>query len=170
MILLLRADVEDDVGDRQNAMQLFAVGQIVAVEVGRIDEDLLQQGRAVVGGQPAVLQGRVEAVRLDGFVVVDDRIARRGPLERRLGDGAAGEGVEQRRFADAGAAHEHDDQQRLIQLQRFGLAAQVARQPFERRTLQRREGVTIWSIEPGTQSAFELAQGRGEGSQDGFGG
>ena len=65
VVLLLRADVEDDVGDRQQPQQLLAVGQVVAVEVGRIDEDLLLQGRPVVRHQPAVLQGRVEPVGLE---------------------------------------------------------------------------------------------------------
>ena len=110
-------------------IQLLAVGQVVAVEVGRIDEDLLLQGRPVVRHEPAVAQGRVEPVGLDRLVVVDDRVARGRPGERGLGDGAAGQGVEQRRFADAGAAHEHDDQQRPVHVEGVGLAAQVGGQP-----------------------------------------
>jgi tetratricopeptide (TPR) repeat protein len=72
-----------------------------------------------------VVKDRVEPVGLNGFVNVDHRIARRRPGEGSLGNGAAGQSVQERRFADAGAAHEHDDEQRPVHLEGVGLAAQV---------------------------------------------
>ncbi len=52
VVLLLRADVQDDVGDRQYAMQLLAIGEIVAVQVGRIDDDFIAAGQGG-RGRPA---------------------------------------------------------------------------------------------------------------------
>ena len=48
-----------------SAEQLVAVGQVVGVEVGRIDDDLLFEPGAVVLDEPAEPQGGVEAVGAD---------------------------------------------------------------------------------------------------------
>src|SRR5262249_18919800 len=40
VIFFLRADIKNDVGDRQHLKELLAVGEVIAVEVGRIDDDL----------------------------------------------------------------------------------------------------------------------------------
>src|SRR5262245_4368633 len=39
VVLFLGADVKDHIGDGEQAFQLFAVGDVVAVQVRRIDED-----------------------------------------------------------------------------------------------------------------------------------
>ncbi len=145
--------------------QLFAVRQIVAVEIGGIDEDFILQRGPVVGGEFAELQGWVEPRGLYGVMVIDDGIASGGAREGRLGDGAAGEGVEQRRFADAGASHEHDDEQRVFELQRRGLTIEVAGQAFEHRPLHGAERIAMLGPEPGAQTPFQLAQRGGQGSQ-----
>lgn len=105
-------------------------------------------------------QGGIEPIRFDRFVIVNDGIARGWPRERRLGDRAAGEGVEQRRFPNAGPAHEHDDQERPIHVERLGLAAQVDGQSFQSGAIDRRERIAVGSIEPVSQTAFQSAQRR----------
>ena len=95
VILFLRADVEHDIGDRQNREQPLAIGEIVAVDVGRVDEDLALQMRTIMRRQLADAQGRVEALGVDGLMQIDDRIARGGPSERRLGDISPSKSVEQ---------------------------------------------------------------------------
>ncbi len=100
-------------------------------------------------------------------MVIDDRVARRRPGERRLGDSAAGEGVEQRGLADTGAAHEHDDQEGAVHVEGVGLTAQVADQPFEGGVVEGRQRVTMAAVEPGAQAAFQAAQGWRQRSQQG---
>ena len=111
--------------------QFLAVGQVVRIEIGRIDDHFLFEAGAVVLHEAAQAQGRVEPLGTDRLVIVDDRVARGGAGERRLCDGPTGEGIEQRRFADAGAAHEHDDEERLIDGKGFGLASEIVGAPFE---------------------------------------
>src|SRR6266496_2826262 len=96
VVFLLRADIENDVGDGQQLERVVAVGKVVAVEIGRVHEDFLVQLRAVVGGELAELQGRIEPLRLERLMKVDDRIARGRSLKGGLGNRAAGEGIEQR--------------------------------------------------------------------------
>ena len=96
MVLLLRADIQDDVGDRQQAMELLAIREVVAVEVRRVHDDLVFESGPIVRRQPAMPQRRVEPVRLDRLVVIDDRVAGGRPCKRSLGDASAGERVEQR--------------------------------------------------------------------------
>ena len=48
VVLLLRADVEHDVGDREQGLQLLPVRDVVAVQVGRVDDDFLLKARPVV--------------------------------------------------------------------------------------------------------------------------
>ncbi len=170
VVFLLRADVEHDVGDRQQAMQLLAVGQVVAVEIGRIDKDLVLERRRDRARRACRIAGPGRAWPAERVVIVDDRIARRRPGERRLGDGAAGQRVEQRRFADAGAAHEHDDEQRPIHLERLRLAIEIGGEPFERGALERGDGVAVLRVEPGAQAFLQLAQRGSEGPEQGFAG
>ena len=99
--------------------------------------------RLVVRHQSAKSQGRIEAIRLDRLVVIDDRVARRWPRERRLRDWRPGEGIEQRRFADAGSAHQHDDEQRAIDIQRLRLPAEVVGHAFERRPSNQRDRLAM---------------------------
>jgi hypothetical protein len=54
-------------------------------------------------------------------------------MERGVSDAAASHCVEQRGFADAGSAHEHDDEQGLIRFEGFGLAAEVGGHGLQRR-------------------------------------
>ena len=64
VVFLLRTDVEHYIGDRQHLRELVAVGEVVAVEVGRIDEDFLLQRRPIVRRQLAELQSRIEKIGL----------------------------------------------------------------------------------------------------------
>src|SRR5262245_11663890 len=82
VIFLLRADIEHDVGDRKQVVKLLTVGEVVAVEVRRIDDDFLLERWPVVDHELAMLECRVQFVRLERLMVVDDRIARGGPRER----------------------------------------------------------------------------------------
>ena len=90
MILFLRADVKYDVRHGQQVLEFFPVTQVVAVEVGRVNDDLVLQGRAVVGNEPALAQSRIESVQLHVFVIIDDRVASGRARDRGLGDIAAG--------------------------------------------------------------------------------
>ena len=82
--------------DRQQAVELLAIRQVVAVEIGRIDDDLVFESGPIVRRQPAMPQCRVEPVRLDRLMVIDDRVTSGRPCKRSLGDASAGERVEQR--------------------------------------------------------------------------
>ena len=99
------------------------------------------------------------------MVEVDDRVARGRPGERRLGDRPAGEGVEQRRFADAGAAHEHDDEQRPVHVERLGLAAQVVGEAFEFGPLEHGERELPPAVEPAAKAPLQPAEERRERPQ-----
>ncbi len=98
VVFLLGADVEHDVGHRQQLHEFFAVGQVIAVDVRGVDEHFLLQGGVIVGDQLAMLQSGIEAVRLDRFVVVNHRIVGGWPGEGSLGNGAAGQGVKEGRL------------------------------------------------------------------------
>src|SRR5207253_9768762 len=77
VVLLLRADVKDDVGDRQQAEENLAVRQVVAVQVRRIDQNLFPKIRSGVRHEAALLKGRVQPFGFERFVVIDNGVARR---------------------------------------------------------------------------------------------
>src|SRR4051812_22891286 len=95
VVFLLRSDIENNVRNWKQGDQLVAVGNVVAIQVRRIDDDLLLQVRTIMRHEPAMAERRIKPVRLHGFVVINDRVARGWPSERRLGDGASGERIQE---------------------------------------------------------------------------
>ena len=110
MVFFLGADVQDDVGHRQELLQFLAVGQVVAVQVRRIHNNFALEGQPVVCRKAAMLQSWIEPGWRNRIMVVDHRIARGRTNEGSLGNGAPGQSVEQSRLADPRAPHQHDDQ------------------------------------------------------------
>jgi hypothetical protein len=94
VVLLLRSDVEHNVGNRQHEFQALAIGGFIAVEIRRIDNDFMFKRRPIVRREPAMTELRGQAVRLDRLVIVHNRVACRRPGERCLRDGSAGQCVQ----------------------------------------------------------------------------
>ena len=112
---------------------------------------------------------RIETLRLDRFVVVNHRIAGGGPHERRLGDRPARERVEQRRLADASAAHEHHDQQRLVDIDRGSLSAKIVKHPLQRCLGDHWQRLAMRPLKPAAHIAFQRVEQGGQRPEQGFG-
>ena len=72
VVLFLRPDIEDHVGHGQQFFELDAVGRLVAIEVGRVDEHLVFQFGSVVSYEPAIPQCGVKPFGPKRAVVIDD--------------------------------------------------------------------------------------------------
>ena len=91
-------------------------------------------------------------------MVIDNRVARGRPDERGLGDRTAGKGIEQRRFADPRAPHQHDHQQRIVCFQVVGFAAQILDQDFQSLPAVGWKGLHMHLDKPGVHLRLQPAQ------------
>src|SRR5205823_1103894 len=81
VVLLLRTDIENDVSYRQDGFQLVTIGQVIAVQIGRIDDDFVLKGRTIVRRQPAMAKRWIKSLGTNGFVVINYRIPCRRTCE-----------------------------------------------------------------------------------------